>query len=812
MKKEWKDLALRSAVIVLATLFVYIPTMQADFIWDDNLLLTHFPLMHSDDALGVFWSPSAAMEQHVPDFYPLTWTTLWLEWRLWGNSATGYHVANVVMHALGAVLVWLALKRLAVPGAFLAGLIFAVHPVNVASVAWVIERKNTLSILFYLLTIIAYLKFEDTSRQRWYALSLVMFVAALLSKTSVVTTPAVLLLCVWWRRNRITWKDLARTAPFFLLAVACAYMTVQFQTANVIQGEEIRQAHENGPWRLALAGMAPWFYIYKALLPLHLLMIYPRWDINPYSAVSYLPGVAILACLAFLWFQRRKPWAKAILFALAYFLVTLFPVLGFFDMYYMTHSLVADHWQYVSIIAVIALTVAGAARLVDRTEALGRKAVVAAACVVLAVLSVLTWNLGLVYKDQITLWEYNLAINPNAWMGQYNLGTTYGERALASQDKQEADRFLRLAAERLEIATRLKPTYSAAFNNLGLTQMHSQRIEEAIANYRKAIEIDPSNPNPHAYANLGIALTRQGKDDEAIGYFQRAMAIAPQFVDPVFQMGMVLARQGRTEQAVDYLSRTIAMQPMHYDAYLQRALGYLKLGRVRDAVLDLRRAITIRPDLVAAYYQLGLLAQQANAMDDARRYYLQALLYEPNLLEARYRLGVVLAELGATQEAIATLKMTVNAYPAHADAHAMLGGVLSKAGQIDQAVEHYRKALELKPAWPEVMRALAELLLFSQSQPDPSKAQEALRLAQQAAQLTNRQQPLMMETLAVAYAENGQFTLAVDAQQHALDLLATTADKKLIDDAAGRLEIYKSGRTLRLGPASGEGPLPQGTR
>ena len=810
MKKEWKDLALPSAVIVLAALFVYIPAMQADFIWDDNLLLTNFPLMHSGDALGVFWSPSAAMEQSVPDFYPLTWTTLWLEYRLWDDSATGYHVTNVAMHALGAVLVWLVLRRLAVPGAFLAGLIFAVHPVNVASVAWVVERKNTLSIIFYLLTIIGYLKFEDTSRQRWYALSLVMFAAALLSKTSVVTTPAVLLLCVWWRRNRIAWKDLARTAPFFLLAGLCAYMTVRFQNANVIQGEEIRQANEHGPWRLALAGTAPWFYIYKALLPLHLLMIYPRWNINPYSVVSYLPGAAILACLAFLWIQRRKRWAKAILFALAYFLVTLFPVLGFFDMYYMTHSLVADHWQYVSIIAVIALVAAGATRLADMAGKPGRKAAVAAACVVLAVLSVLTWNLGLVYKDQITLWEYNLAINPNAWMGQYNLGTTYGERALASQDKQEADRLLHLAAEHLEIAIRLKPTYSPAFNNLGITQMHSQRFEEAVSNYRKSIERDPKNPN--AYSNMGIVLTKLGKDDESIGYFQRAMAIAPQFVDPVFQMGMVLARGGRTEEAIGYLNRTIAMQPRHYEAYLYRALSYLKLGRIREAVLDLRRAVTIKPDLVAAYYQLGLLAQQAHSLDDARRYYLQALLYEPNLLEARYRLGVILAEMGATQEAITALKMTVNAQPAFPDAHVVLGEVLSKAGQTDRAVEQYRKALELKPAWPDVMRALAELLLFGQNPPDPAKAQEALRLAQQAAQLTNRQQPLVMETLAAAYAENGQFALAADTQQHALDLLATTADKKLIDDATGRLEIYKSGRSLRLGPAPGEGPLPKGTR
>jgi tetratricopeptide (TPR) repeat protein len=805
MNTEWKPLAARIALIVLATLFVYIPAMQANFIWDDNLLLTEYPVMHSDQGLRIFWSPFDSRDLDVPDYYPVTWSTLWLEWRLWGLNATGYHVTNVVMHAAGAVLVWLALKRLSVPGAFLAGLIFAVHPVNVASVAWIIERKNTLSIIFYLLTVIFYLNFEDTSRQRWYALSLGMFVLALLSKTSVVTTPAVLLLCTWWRRKRITGKDLARTLPFFIFAAVAARATVWFQTHNVIGNQVVREAHENGLWRLAVAGTAPWFYLYKALAPCQLLMIYPRWKIAPSSIVSYVPGVALVGCLAVLWAFRRTQ-ARAVLFASAYFLVTLLPVLGFFDMYYMTHSLVADHWQYVSIIAVIALVIAGAHRLLGRWQDAGRKAGIAIAAVVTAALAVLTWNQTVVYEDQVTLWEYNLRINPNAWMGQYNLGTTYGERALGSQDKQKGDELLRKASIHLTEATRLKPTYSAAFNNLALTQMNMGKLEEATANYHRAIELDPNNAN--AYGNLGLALVRAGRDQEAMSCFTEASLLRPGYTDPVFQMGLLMLKQQKTREAIGYFTQTITRDPAHFEAYYRRGMAYLKLGMVNEASADLRRAVSIQPAILPAYYQLGMIAQDAGRLPEARQWYVQSLLLEPGFLDARYRLGLVLAGLGVLEGAISELTIVANSNPEHADAQGNLGSLLSRAGQPQQALRHYRKALELRPAWTEVMTALANTLVTA---PDPNAAdvQEAVRLAEKAAELTNYSQSPVLEALAAVYAEAGRFDAAAATEQKVIDLLARSADKGAAEAAANRLQLYKSGRTLRQGPSGGWKATPQ---
>jgi tetratricopeptide (TPR) repeat protein len=805
MKTEWKPLAVRAAVIVLATLLVYIPAMQAKFIWDDNLLLTQFPVMHSDKGLGVFWWPPASLENQVPDYYPVTWSTLWLEWRLWGQNATGYHVTNVITHAIGSVLVWLALKRLGVPGALLAGLVFAIHPVNVASVAWIVERKNTLSIIFYLLTVIFYLRFEDTSRQKWYFLSLGMFVLALLSKTSVVTTPVVLLLCTWWRRNRISLKDLARTVPFFALAGVLACATVRFQTQNVIHNEVIREANEKGLWRLAVAGTAPWFYLYKALIPHQLLMIYPRWNIDPGSIVSYLPGLALVACLAVL-LAFRKTRARAVLFASAYFLVTLLPVLGFFDMYYMTHSLVADHWQYVSIIAVIALVIAGAHRLLSRWRDAGRKAGIAIAAIVVGVLAVLTWNQTIVYEDQVTLWEYNLAMNPNAWMGQYNLGTTYGERSLATEDAPERNELLKKASVHLAEAARLKPTYSPAFNNLGLTLMNMGKFEEAIVDYRKAIELDPNNAQ--AYGNLGLALIRAGRDQEAIPELTKARALAPHYADPVFRLGLLMAKQGKAQEAISYFTGALGADPMHCEAYYQRGIECLKLGMVNEAAADLRRAISIRPDIVPALYQLGLLAQREGRLEEARHYYVRTLLFEPGFLDARYRLGLVLADLGLLQEAISDLTMVVRSKPDFAEALGNLGRMLLGAGRPQEAVPHFRKALELRPGWVELMSALARVLVTS-GEPNAANAQEAVRLAEKAAELTSYSQSSVLDTLAAAYADAGRFDAAVRTQQKVLDLLGQSADKGFAEAAANRLLIYKAGRTLRQGPAPGGNPTPQ---
>ena len=251
---------LLALALVVVTFGAYFPALRGGFVFDDDILIVNNPLIHAGDGLYRLWFKAEAA-----DYYPLTESLWWLEWRAWGNNATGYHVVNVLLHAANVVLVWMILQRLKIPGAWLAALVFAIHPVNVATVAWISEQKNTLSMLFYAVAILLYLRFDEENRWRWYGLSLAAFLLALFSKSAVVMLPVVLLGCVWWRRGRVRWNDLLRSMPFFALSLALGLVTIWFQHNRALAGGTVRTV--GFPFRLAAAGWAPWFYLYKALLP-----------------------------------------------------------------------------------------------------------------------------------------------------------------------------------------------------------------------------------------------------------------------------------------------------------------------------------------------------------------------------------------------------------------------------------------------------------------------------------------------------------------------------------------------------------------
>ncbi len=336
--KSWISLLVGAAIIILLTILAYLPVMRGGFFWDDSTLITENPMVKAPDGLYRFWFTTEAL-----DYYPLTWSLLRLEWRVWGNSAPDYHMVNVLLHAANAVLVWLMLRRLRIPGAWLAALIFAVHPVNVATAGWISEQKNTVSMLFYAAAILLYLEFDDGRHWCWYGLSLAAFVLALLSKSAVVMLPVVLLGCIWWRRGRVERRDIVYSLPFFALALVAGVSAVWFQYGNAMHWQTVREAGFAG--RLAAAGWVPWFYFFKALVPFHLMVVYPKWEIDPSRLVSWLPGMLLIVCFLLFWRERRS-WGRTALFGFGYFTVTLFPVLGFFDLVFYRFSLVADHWQY----------------------------------------------------------------------------------------------------------------------------------------------------------------------------------------------------------------------------------------------------------------------------------------------------------------------------------------------------------------------------------------------------------------------------------------------------------------------------------
>ena len=408
-------------LLIGAVIIVYLPVWHAGFIWDDDTFLVNNPLIKLSNGLYQFWLTTRA-----PDFFPLTSTTLWLEWRLWGMNPLGYHAVNVLLHALSAVLIWRVLTHLRIPGAWLAAALFAVHPVNVESVAWITERKNTLAMLFYVMSLLYYLRFEDTDRWRWYGMALGSFVLALLSKTAVVPLPIVLLGLAWWQRDRISSRDVRLTLPFFGVALLLGLITIWFQSHNAIGSDIIRA---DSFWsRLAGAGWAIWFYLYKALLPVNLIFVYPKWQIDATKLLSYVPLLLLPAVAVVLW-RYRKGWGKAWLFGLGYFVVMLLPVLGFRDIYFMRYSLVADHWQYFSIMGPIGLAAAGITWASDRLQKRNIFLGPIFSSILLLVLGVLTWRQTCNYSDIETLWDMTIARNPACVLARNDLVSSLKRRA-----------------------------------------------------------------------------------------------------------------------------------------------------------------------------------------------------------------------------------------------------------------------------------------------------------------------------------------------------------------------------------------------
>jgi Flp pilus assembly protein TadD len=535
---DWRRVVAGALIIFLAAFAVYWRALRGEFLWDDLLVVHRNPLVTGELGLGSIWFRT--------DF-PLTNVAFWLEWLAWGKHPAGYHVVNVLLHAAGAVLLWRVLARLKIPGGWLAALIFTVHPLCVASVAWIAELKNTLSLPFYLLSILWYLRFDSDVRPsdfgfripKWYWLSLAAFVLALLSKTSTVMLPLVLLGCAWWRRGRIGARDWLLASPFLVLALNFGLMSVGFQVHGAMAGVAVQNGNFGG--RLAGAGTALWFYLGKALLPLHLSMIYPQWKIEAGSAMSYVPLLLWCGVLAACWAGRRT-WARHVLFALGCYTVTLFPVLGFFDMYFLALSRVSDHFAYLPLTALVALAAAGL------DWALRGRVLALVGGVLVVGLAVLAGLRAGVFMSEEALWRDTLARNPAAWSAHANLGWI-----LASQQKYDE------AREHLETSLKLKPD------------------------------------NAQAHSNLGRVLAIQGQFAAAESEFQAAVSIKPKDAEIRRAYAAALADQGRKDEAMTQLRDLLRLKP-DTEARSQLATLLLQAGKLGEAVAEYRQVVSAKPD------------------------------------------------------------------------------------------------------------------------------------------------------------------------------------------------------------------------
>ncbi|HEV7733289.1 MAG TPA: tetratricopeptide repeat protein [Candidatus Binatia bacterium] len=637
---------LPAVALALLAVAAHSSAFQAGFVWDDDDYVTANRMLRSVDGLWRIWVEPGA----VPQYYPLTFTTLWLEHRWWGLAPRGYHVTNVLLHAVGAILAWRVLRRLAVPCAWLAAALFAVHPVHVESVAWVSERKNVLSGALALGAALLWLRWalaaDGRGRRADWVSALALFTAALLSKTVVVTLPVVLLVLVWWRRGRVGRRELFSLLPFLVLGLGAGLVTMWMERTHVgAQGVHWDLSLLD---RILIASRACWFYLGSLVWPAHLTFIYPRWTIDAAVWWQWLFPLAASLTAAALWVLRGRIGSGAFVAALVFVLV-LSPALGFVDVYPMRYSFVADHFQYLASLAPLALV----AVLLSRAG----RGTAPVAVVLLVVLGTLTWRQGLAYRDEETLWRDTLAKNPSAEMAWVNLG-------MLQQQTGRLDEALRSYDAALAVA----PDTADVYANRGTVLAAQGRVDEALTSFATSVRLDPTAAMTRN--NLGNTLAAAGRRADAVQAYEAALALDPGYADAHGNLANVLVLMGRPDDARRHYELAIAADLEYAEALRNLGMLLAGQGRLEEAASRFAEAARVRPGYAAAQHDLGSALAALGRPADALGPYREALRLDPTLVDAHNNLGVALATLGRREEALVEFREVLRLDPTHAEARA----------------------------------------------------------------------------------------------------------------------------------------------
>jgi protein O-mannosyl-transferase len=584
-------------LLALATLLVFLPIiLLGQFFWDDYILLVDNSLIRSGNGLLDIW-----LSAKNPDYFPLTSTSFWLEYRLFGNFPQAYHLTNVLLHIGASIFLLHIFRTLKIPGAFLAALLFAIHPVNVESVAWIAERKNTLCLFFATASVLFYLR---PPKNKWqYPASIALFLLSLLAKTATVMLPAVLLLLAIWQHKTLRLADLLRTAPYFLLSFLMGLITLWFQYHRAIQDVLIR--NDPFPSRLAIAGAAVWFYLSKALLPFNLTFQYPRWNLPAQSPVGFIPAILLaITLLALLILPtiapvRKSPrvclWLSAAAVSLLAYTLMLLPILGFLNIFFMRYSLVSDHWQYPAIPCILAPVAAAVAiarrRLCANTAPASRRVMnnVQGAILAFIILALMAYSASIAYtyRTPESIWTDTLHHNPDSWLAHSNLGQLYLDRAKTD------DRNLPRALDHLTAVTKLQPRLALGYTNLGNALFLAHRLAEAADAYNHALELNEGSASERAamHTNIGSLRAASNQPTEAITHFRKALQLDPSLSAAHFNLALLLSDP---EQSHEELQKALADRT-YIPARLYLAKQDLRAGNLQQARQILNQILSIDP-------------------------------------------------------------------------------------------------------------------------------------------------------------------------------------------------------------------------
>ena len=693
----------------------YFPALQAGFVWDDRIW-TSAKAVQEWSGLWQFWfdtettySGGNVREGH---FWPLLYSTFWLEHKLWGFAPLGYHLVNLLLHFANTWLVWRLLRRLVVPGAWLIAAVFAVHPVHVEAVAWVIARKDLLSTLFYLSAALTYLRFVDAPDAKRYVLALALFVAGLLSKSMAVTLPAGLLIWHWWQQGRVTATDVLRLLPFFLVGLGIGLADMSF-----FQRREPISFDYSAVDRFLIAAHALWFYVGKLLWPAGLAVIYPRWDIDPMAPLGWAYVAAALAVAALLWSFRQRI-GRGPLAGVVFFAVTLSPVLSIVDSTYMKYAFVADRYQYLAGLGLIAVLVGSAVYGADKLSGAWRTSGFVVAGAVLVVLSTLTWQQAGIYRNDVTFYKHIVALNPVAHDVHLNLSA-----ALSARGQEEEA----LAAALTAVEQR--PDSVDAYINVGHALIELRRFDEAEQYLRRGQKIAPRHPK--ILMNLAIALERQERYEEALmlydsvlEFYKSVVELNSEDISAHVTRGGLLIRMQRYAEVIESLEPIVALPPslplarrLHARLHAQLSLAARKLGRLDEAEIQHRRALELVSMAPNSVQNLAESLRRQERDEEALEWYGTVIELDPRFGLAYAGMGTTLFHMQRYDEAADRL---AEAVPLLSDpsqvsvAHFFLARTAEAQGRPKTAEEQYQHVLAINPRNPDALRNLISLYFEQQ--------------------------------------------------------------------------------------------------
>ena len=637
-------------LLAAVTFSVYHPAWRGGFVWDDDAYVTNNDLLTAPDGLRRIWFSLDAPSQ----YFPLVYTTFRLERALWGLNPLGYHLVNICLHITTALLLWRLLVRLQIPGAFLAAAIFALHPVQVESVAWITERKNVLMGVFFMLTLLTWWNFISlSSTRRWwmYGLTLLFYALALFSKTTACTLPAALVLILWLKKRPINKRRLLEVIPFVVLGLVMGLVTMWWEryhqgTRGPLFALALRE-------RLLVASHAIWFYLGKLIWPVNLTFIYPKWQGIPLRASSYLWCIATLVACGVIYVLRRR-FGRSIEVAAVFFVATLSPVLGFIMLYTFRYTFVADHYQYLASIGPITLASAAAATAAERLRRF-RPLIVSSASFVVVLLAILTWRQSGMYSNIEALWRTTIQRNPQCWM---------------------------------------------AHNNLGIVLLEKGNRGKALEQFQKTVEMAPNDPE--ANYNLGNALLQEGDANTAADYSARAVALAPRDAEAQVALGNALLEKGSRDEAIACYKHAIDLRPDYFAAHSNLSSALLQSGDVDGAMAEARIAIAIRPSDTSAHINLAIALTQKDKIGGAIRNYERALAISPDSVVANNNLAWLLMSDPAPGNRTRALQLASRANQLSRESNAIvlrtLAAVNAALGKLSEAADIAERARALAQA------------------------------------------------------------------------------------------------------------------